>query len=148
MIRNYIDEKYVIDTVVAASLPIDIINHDFFDNHCFIPEEICYELRDNPNYHRFKRREIKTDINILSQLKNVFLALDRDSRLVDLYQNMGNGDALIIATALAKQAEEIGQLFPDKWIIVTEDKGLREAADKHDISHINRGDFIKIVNKS
>lgn len=145
---NYLDEMYIIDTVVAATLTVDIIESSFFDKYCFVPEEIRYELRNNPLHPKLQNNEIKTDINILSQLKNVFSAMDNNSRLVDLYQNMGNGDALIIATVLAKRAEELGKLFPDKWTIVTEDKGLCEVARKHDIEYISRDDFLEIVRRN
>ena len=67
-----------------------------------------------------KKCQIPVSYDILNQLQIVMA----QAKVVKLYQNEGNGEVLIIATALAMKNLENSKLFKDEWVIVTCDKGL------------------------
>lgn len=142
----YWEEKYLIDTTPAVAITKDMFETNFYKEKCFFPEEVLYELRDNCNYERFIKNVIKIDKDILYFLQTtVMTGLTDNSKLVDLYQNKGNGDVFIIATILSKQYDDRGSLFRTRWVIVTEDKGVMEAAYKYDIDCIKKSEFLKLI---
>ena len=57
----------------------------------------------------------------------------------------GNGDALLVATALYEKRKELDKLFQDEWIIVTDDKGLKKFAKKFAIECIDNSSFMGIL---
>ena len=54
-----------------------------------------------------------------------------DIGLVDLYGNKGTADPGLIASALDALAADEGKLFPDAWVIVTNDRAVEASAAEH-----------------
>lgn len=145
MIPNiFIETKYLIDTTPAATLQEEWMKSSFFKKYCFFPEEIIYELRDNLalNQRILAEQKIEVSINTLDQLQNVMLSADK---IVDLYNNEGNGDVLLIATILSERRKELGSMLKTQWIIVTEDKGVAKLADVFNIETINKKQFYQTL---
>lgn len=83
-------------------------------------------------------QKIGITVDILDQLRNVMLNAEK---IVDLYNNEGNGDVLLIATALSEQHKELGSMLRTQWIIVTEDKGVVKLANTFSIKTIDKRQF-------
>ena len=66
-------------------------------------------------------------------------------KIVDLYNNEGNGDVLLIATVLSERRKELGSMLKTQWIIVTEDKGVAKLAGIFNIETINKKQFYQIL---
>lgn len=146
MMTVYDNYKYLIDTSPAVAFDKTLLNSKFYQNSCFFPEEILYELRDNPNYTYYLTNEIPITPEVLSFLQtSVLTALDSNRKLLDLYKNQGNGDVFIIATVLAERHKELGRLSMTHWTIVTEDNGVVKAAQKHDIQTLNTKEFLELA---
>ena len=145
MIPNiFIETKYLIDTTRAATLKEKWMKSSFFKQSCFFPEEIIYELRDNLalNQRILAEQKIEVSIDTLDQLQNVMLSADK---IVDLYNNEGNGDVLLIATILSERRKELGSMLKTRWIIVTEDKGVVRLASVFNIETISKKQFYELL---
>lgn len=140
---GYYETKYLLDTTPAASLRNEWIGSDFFQKNCFVPEEIIYELRDNNELDlaMLKNNQISVSYDILSNLQIVMA----QAKIVKLYQNEGNGDVLIIATALAMKNIENAKLLKDEWVIVTSDNGVVKLAANFAIKCITKESFYSIL---
>ncbi len=136
----FVETKYLVDTTPAATLRKEWMNTIFFKKFCFFPEEIVYELRDNLalDQRMLVGQKIGITVDILDQLRNVMLNAEK---IVDLYNNEGNGDVLLIATALSEQHKELGSMLRTQWIIVTEDKGVVKLANTFSIKTIDKRQF-------
>lgn len=128
--------QYIIDTNTLTYLKAERRRTSFFRQKCFIPSAVLREARGFPDYSELCKREIPTDELILRKLKLVMSKLNTtDTRLVNLYKNEGNADPFIIATALAQEHKEreTPGLFSLPWVVVSDDKAVRKAANHHDI---------------
>lgn len=141
----YYKTKYLIDETPAASLKNEWMRTDFFKENCFVPEEIIYELRDNYelDLNELKKSQIPVSYDILNTLQIVMA----QAKIVKLYQNEGNGDALIIATAMAMRNLENTKLIKDEWVIVTSDKGVVTLAKNLAIRCIGKDDFYDVLKR-
>lgn len=95
---------------------------------CRIPSVILDEVSSLSDIAELRPLEYATSIAVLEQLKCVMRTLAQPQKIVDLYRNKGNGDALLLAIALAELDENRTVLFPDDWVIVTGDVALTRAA--------------------
>lgn len=140
---HYYQTKYLLDETPAASLRSEWIRSKFFCENCFVPEEIMYELRDNRNLdiNELKKNQIPISYDVLNMLEIVMA----QAKIVKLYQNEGNGDALIVATALSMKNIENSKLVKDEWIIVTSDKGVASLSKKFAIHCISKDEFYGIL---
>lgn len=148
----FLETKYLIDTTPAATLRDNWMLTDFFKKHCFFPEEIIYELGGNLslNHSLLDSQKIKLSIETLYQLQNVMRSVEsivgsKTKRIVGLYHNEGNGDALLIATVLSEQNKELGKMFLTQWIIVTEDAGVARLAETFNIETMSKRQFYEIL---
>ncbi|MBQ3318599.1 hypothetical protein IJG76_01110 [Candidatus Saccharibacteria bacterium] len=139
----YYKTKYLIDETPAASLKNEWMRTDFFKENCFVPEEIMYELRDNYelDLNELKKSQIPVSYDILNALQIVMA----QAKIVKLYQNEGNGDALIVATAMAMRNLENTKLIKDEWAIVTSDKGVVTLAKNLAIKCIDKNSFYGVL---
>ena len=147
MIPNiFIETKYLIDTTPAATLQRNWTESLFFKEHCFFPEEIIYELRDNLALDQriLAEQKIEVSIDVLDQLRNVMLNAGKN---IDLYNNEGNGDVLLVATVMSEQHRELGSLLKTRWIIATEDKGVVRLASIFNIKTINKSQLYEVLEK-
>ena len=140
---HYYQTKYLLDETPAASLNSEWIHSKFFHENCFVPEEIMYELRDNRNLDidGLKKNQILTSYDILNMLEIVMA----QAKIVKIYQNEGNGDVLIVATALSMKNIENSKLVKDEWVIVTSDKGVVALSKKFAIRCISKDEFYGIL---
>ena len=142
---QYTDVRYILDETPSSSLKPEWIKSQFFQSYCYIPEEIIYELRDNNrlNFEIIAQRSIPVTYEILNKLQQY--VMPQIGKIVDLYKNEGNGDALLIATALEMRQMEDDKLIKSEWVIVTSDNGLASLAKRFDIRCISKNDFYRII---
>ena len=144
---SYYDVKYLIDETPCASLDNDWLESEFFQNYCYISEEILFELRDNNrlDFSLLVKNSIPVTYEILNKLQQ--FVMPQIGPIVDLYKNEGNGDALLIATALNMREKEDEKLVKCEWAIVTSDKGVATLAKKFDLRAISKKDFFQILKR-
>ena len=142
---GYYDVRYLIDETPCASLEKDWLKSEFFQNYCYIPEEILFELRDNVrlDFSLLADSSIPVTYEILNKLQQY--VMPQIGKIVDLYKNEGNGDALLVATALDMREKEDEKLVKSEWVIVTSDKGVVTLAKKFDLRTISMQDFFQIL---
>lgn len=142
-IIRYCETNFLLDTTPVASLCNEWMDSEFFLSYCFIPEEIVFESGTNfyIDLEKLKRRQISTTYEVLNKLKMIMA----QAKVVDLYNNEGNGDVLLVATALAKKDEEDLKLFKAEWVIVTCDKGVAKLAESFAIRVMGKDEFYKIL---
>lgn len=71
-----------------------------------------------------------------------------DTRLVDLYANLGAADPLVIACALDGQAEDSQYLDAPEWIVVTGDEAVREKSREFGLKVLSSAEFIIIIDEA
>lgn len=144
---SYYDVKYLIDETPCASLKNDWLKSEFFQSYCYVPEEILFELRDNNRLDSslLIKNKIPVTYEILNRLQQ--FVMPQVGNIVDLYKNEGNGDALLIATALNMREKEDAKLVKSEWVVVTSDKGVVALAKKFDLKTISMKEFFQILKR-
>ena len=121
---------YLVDTVTLSRMTAAQRASVFVRNCCRIPEEILFEAQGLPDIDVLKQRAYPVTTAVLEKVKVVMATINPNDRVIDLYRNKGNGDVMLLATALAEMDVSAGQLIGDRWIIATGDEGLtKKAAD-------------------
>lgn len=70
-----------------------------------------------------------------------------DTRLVDLYANLGAADPLVIACALDGQAEDSQYLGAPDWVVVTGDQAVREKSQEFGLEVLSSAEFSTIIDE-
>lgn len=127
------DLKYLVDNNALVSIGTKRWKTAFFQKHCLITEDVAYEAR-------FRARSLPTHLivpvtpSILGHVSQVMkTVVPADTGLVDLYGNKGAADPVLVATAIALQAEESQSLVGDTLVIVTRDDAVSEKAHEFGI---------------
>lgn len=71
-----------------------------------------------------------------------------DTGLVDLYGNKGTADPGLVASALDANAAGEDALFNDDWAIVTNDRGVEDAAARHGVTTIKPADLAVLIDET
>ncbi|NYJ08054.1 hypothetical protein [Petropleomorpha daqingensis] len=117
----------------------------FMHDRCRIPEEIIYEARGLPDVEMLKSLIYPITTTVLENVRIVLATIKAGDKVVDLYRNEGNGDVMLLATALTEMAVSEGQLIGDRWIIATADKGLTTKAVELGVLTCTSDQFIALV---
>ncbi len=139
------EDKYLLDTVAISKLNRLELESSFLRDDCKIPEEVLYECRDFKHVKLLNSLVIPVTIELISTAQTVILGLDDDDKIIDLYNNEGNGDIILLATALHEMSKNGIQLFKTNWVIVTDDRLLTERAREFSIDSISSKEFRDIV---
>lgn len=139
------DDHYLLDTVTVSRMSDYQLSSAFVQNKCMLAEEILYELRGNRNRARVEKLALEIDVSVLDHVKDILMNTDAVGKVLDLYKNEGNGDILLVATALAKISDDSQRLnlFQSSWTIVSDDSGLADLAKSLNIVTLSTNDFIK-----
>jgi hypothetical protein len=141
---------YFLDAVSLFKMRPAELRSDFVRKNCAIPEEILYEIRHHRQVSELSRLEASISVHILRKLTSLMCSLPLDTEIVDLFHNQGNGDVLLLASALTLQEHEMAlpRLFPVDLVIVTDDDLLKIEAAKNSIKSISTNEFILLVQSS
>lgn len=137
---------YLIDTNVLSKLTPAQRASTFMQGCCRIPSEILYETSGFPDIAMLRELEYPVSPEILDLVREVMKTVPPgDFKLVDLYRAKGNGDPILIATALdgIRAAEQT--LFEQDWKIVTDDAAVRSKAFEFEIGTLSSKRFVVML---
>ena len=121
------ETRYLLDNVTLSRLSPAQRTSAFIMRTARIPSEVLYEARGLAEIAALSELEYEPTLAVLENVRKTLMTLMPTDKLVDLYKNEGNGDVMLIASALTLMMAE-DDLFPDRWIIATDDGGLSAKA--------------------
>jgi hypothetical protein len=138
-----IDIRYLIDTNVLGKLSVSQRAGRTFRSPCRIPAEALVEASGYPDFEQLRALVIPVTAQVLEQLRHVMGTVPpSDSQLVDLFKNKGNADPLLIASALVGKQSAEDWLFPEDWLIVTDDKAVTRKAIEFGVHVLSSEEFL------
>ena len=138
-------DRYLVDTVTLSRMTLEQRATEFMLRFCRIPEEILFEAQGLPDIEALKQLVYPTTVAVLGNVRHVMSTMRPDDKVVDLYTNKGNGDVLLLATALTEKAVGEMQLIADRWVIDTSDAGLTNKALDLGVPTCSSEHFIGLV---
>lgn len=141
---------YLVDNMVICSKAISpYIMSEFFKENVWIIDEVVYEARRSKSIGSIRKLQHSIEAKECEKLKQVARDCVEKYKILSLYD--GCADAILLATALAinDSDDEQTELQFDYFrpIIVTQEKGIRNACDLLDIQWIPQTDFVNIVKR-
>lgn len=143
---SYKPMKYLLDT---NSLSNEILKLASKRDDFFVVRDVLDEL---PQTIEERRKLTSSGVKILEvnnkhlkKLTDVMGKYGDNFSLIGLYMGEGTADVLMLAYILAERELEGDKLFPEKWIIVTEDRELIKIAKENDITSISKIDLLKLA---
>lgn len=141
-------DRYLLDSVTLFKMTEDQRRSPFVHRFCRIPDEVCYEARYLPDASLLTEITTTTTIEVLANVQRVMSTIKPSDGLIDLYNNEGNGDIMLLATALSEMAATEELLFGDRWIIATDDQKLRNKATELGIAVCSAQAFRALVDEA
>lgn len=140
--------KYFMDSNVLATSNVKaILETDFFLKHCIVIGEVAYELESTTFADKLSTYVALPKLSTLQYLKPI---TDDLVKLGILKTDHGNGEALLIAEAMAMKASENEQIVMDfiksHPVIVTNEKAVDTYAKSKGLKSINGAEFMSIFN--
>jgi hypothetical protein len=140
------DVYYLVDNNVLSRLTPQQRACSLMRDRCRIPSEVLFEARGFPDIDVLRGLEYPVSTGVLTQLCDVMRAVvPGDFKLVDLYNNRGNADPMLIATALDARQTASRTLFEETWRIVTDDLAVQAKAAEFGLSSMGYEDFCSIL---
>lgn len=122
---------------------------EYFQETAVLPEEVIREATAFPDIATLRNSVYPTTSKVLEYLVRVMSTIPtEDTTLVDLYQNKGGADPLLIACALDGQSKDSAYLVASDWIVVTADDAVRRKAEEFGLRSMNNADFGAIIDAS
>lgn len=138
---------YLIDNNALLYLGRQRKSSRFFREKCYLTEDVAHEAGTTPD--AATEQVVAVTPRILELLREVMSTIEpEETDLVDLYQNKGTADPVMVATALALTEENTAVLFPDTWSIVTYDKALLRVAGEHQLGTTTPDKLAEFIDQS
>lgn len=134
--------RFLLDANVFNLLTDADISSQFFRNYCRIPDEVLFEVRGkfpdslDPYRYPMSSEVLTLTAKVMEGLENQGIGL------INLYQNKGAADPLLIACAMDANQSESTKLFRFQWVAVTDDAQVRAEARKHDVETMSGIEFL------
>jgi len=141
------DKRYLLDTVSVTRISLDVLMSDFVQEKCVVPAEVYYEVGSAGKREAIQRIAEAPSASLFGKVRDLLLSAGVNNQVLDLYQNQGNGDIILVATALSKEESEELSLFKTKWTIVSDDKNLQDLAQINQILVISTEAFKERLRK-
>lgn len=138
------DLLFLIDTVSLIRLTRRQLQSELVQQHSTVLEEIAYEIRSDPKSNDVANLVERVDVDVLNSASEL-LKQPVVQKLLDLYNNKGNGDVLLLAKAVLEKERGTGELFPINWVIVTNDAGLVDAATANGVDTMDTTSFASML---
>jgi len=135
------DVRYLLDTVSINRLPLDLLNSVFVQSNCNVPLDVCYEVGNLRKQQAVQKIIEKMSADLLHIVQSLLHEIGTNNKVLDIYHNEGNGDVILVATALMKKEQESLTLFKNNWIIVSDDKDLQELAKQKGVKAMSTEAF-------
>jgi hypothetical protein len=137
---------YIIDNNALSFIGREHRASDFFKEHCRIPSEVLHEAEGFPDIEELKRLEYPVTASVLTLLAEVMASVPvNDTKLVNLYANLGNADPLLVATALDGQRRDATALFGPTWVVVSGDKAVQAKAGDFGLTVKTNQEFLAVL---
>lgn len=139
---------YLVDNMVICSKAIvPFIENEFFVKNVWIIDEVIYEARNSKAISSIKELQHHIEAKECERLKQIVQDCVEKYKIVKLYE--GCADAILLATALSindSSSEQSELQFEYTTpIVVTQEKGIRDACDILQIKWISQASFIRIA---
>lgn len=129
-----IERKFLVDNNALGIIGVKRRSSGFFRAHCRVTEDVAYEARYTAKTSEVAGLSVPVTPAMLTKLVEVMATVPvGDTKLVDLYDNTGSADPMLVAAALVLNEKESESLLGDEWVIVTRDKAVRAKADEFKI---------------
>ena len=138
-------DRYLVDTVTLSRMTATQRASVFMRRWCRIPEEILFEAQGLPDSEALKSLIYPITTAVLDKVKTVMATIKPEDKVVNLYRNKGNGDVMLLATALTEMDVSAGQLIGDRWVIATGDDGLAKKAAELSVLTCTPDEFIALT---
>lgn len=140
------ETKYLVDNNALITLSVRRVGSEFFRSNCHVTPDVLFEASEHPEERVLREGLVEfssaTFEHIRQIMKNIAAG---DIRLVDLYKNLGAADPGLVAFILEKADEDDGLLLPNKWILVTRDRAVRDLALSYDIAVMEPGELSDLI---
>jgi len=118
-------DRYLLDNNVLGQLGERRRQSDFFRERCRVTVDVLFEARFTMRDGSLSEQVLPTTAADLLELRRVMASIDyEDLDLVDLFRNKGAADPMIVAKANVLNAEQSLLLYPDRWVVVSDDKAV------------------------
>jgi hypothetical protein len=140
------DPWYLLDTNVLSQLTKAQRATAFVREHCRIPSEVLHETAGFPDIATLRKLEYRVAADVLECVREVMKTVaPGDFNLVDLYRNLGSADPLLIASAMVEVRKGKATLFPEDWVIVSDDAAVRAKAVEVGLSILGAQEFAALL---
>lgn len=141
--------RYLIDNNTLIQLSRAQRGSTYFTTCVRIPSSVLEEAQALPDHQALTRLEYPTSPSVLQHLISVMATLaPNDFSLVDLYANEGHADPFLVACALDGRANEEWTLFPHTWVVVSDDKAVRQKAAEFELSTLDNRQFAERIDRA
>lgn len=133
--------RFLVDNNALSQLTSTQRTSSLFRDCCQVTGDVLYEAR---GYVEADLADLEFPLTpaVLNRLIEVMATLQPgDVKLVNLYTGKGAADPVMVACALEAQAFEDGTLFPNTWVIVTDDKAVANTARHFGLEVLPSGDL-------
>jgi hypothetical protein len=138
--------RYLLDNSALIKLSAAQRCAPLVRTYCRIPSEVLWEARGLPDHDDLEALDYPMTPTVAGWLKTVMAAIPIDSNnVIDLYQNKGNGDPILVAVALDAHDASEQTLLPETWHIVTDDHGLANLAEGFEIPTLHLAEFATLL---
>ena len=142
----FLQTRYIIDTNVLNKIDVHERATQFFRTNCLLPDAVLDEASGFPDIEDLRKLRYPTTAELLRILIKVMATIEiKDKRVVNLWQNKGAADPVLTAVALHACEQQRDCMLKDKWMIVTDDRGVRNLAKKHQIEVLSGDHFREIL---
>ena len=141
--------RYLVDNNALIALGRERVASAFFRAHCQVTTDILREAEEHPHLAKLRANAYPLTPAVLAQVRTVMSQLTiGDTSLVDLYGNKGTADPGLVASALDAMAANEGALFHDEWAVVTNDRGVEDAAARHGVATIKPAKLARLIDET
>ncbi|ASN20130.1 hypothetical protein [Arthrobacter sp. YN] len=141
--------RYVIDTNALSQLGRKRRASKYFQENAVIPEAVLQESQGFPDIKSLQNNVHPTTPRVLRILAEVMASIPpADTRLINLYANLGNADPLVVACALEGQEHDDQTLMPPQWCVVTGDDAVSEKAKEFALTVLTNSEFAELIDLS
>jgi hypothetical protein len=140
------DVKYLVDNNALKDLGAARRKAKYFREHCCVSADVLYEARFSRDHAALSTLQVDMNAAALEFVRKIMATVPvGDTSLIDLYGNRGAADPGLIALALEAHDREQATLFPDTWIIVTNDKAVLGAAQDFGIETMTPSTLARLI---
>lgn len=150
-------KKIFIDTnIICSPAVIEAIKNSNKKDNIFIIDEVLKEVTDVETEKSIKLLGIKVSeidhIHLIKLIEIMSMSVFEDStKLIDLFNNTGVADVLLLVHAIIERDNLPPILFPKdeslatEFIIATHDGGISDLAENLNIKTINQEQLLKFI---